>query len=274
MPAHLDPFSLWPADARELDGTPPADHPILTPFLPDASAPTAAIVVCPGGGYQGRAQHEGGPIAEWLNTLGIAAFVVDYRVAPYRHPVPLGDAQRAIRTVRARATEWNIDPGRIGILGFSAGGHLAATAATQWDRGNPGDGDPVRQASSRPDLAVLCYPVISFINVQHMGSMANLLGGLPSLEDRRAQSAELNVTPETPPTFLWHTADDAAVDVENSLQFASALRRHGVPFALHVFPTGPHGLGLAADHPEARIWPELCAQFLRGQGWIGDAPHR
>jgi acetyl esterase/lipase len=270
MPVRLDPLPLWPGDAPELDGTPADDQPVLTPYLPNASAPTAAIVVCPGGGYQGRAEHEGGPIAEWLNTLGLAAFVADYRVAPYRHPIPLGDAQRAIRTVRARAAEWNVLPDRIAILGFSAGGHLAATAATQWDHGNPDAADLVGQASCRPDLAVLCYPVISFINVQHMGSMANLLGEMPTLEARRAQSAELNVTAETPPTFLWHTADDAAVDVENSLQFAAALRRHGVPFALHVFPTGRHGLGLATDHPEARIWPALCAQFLRGQGWIDD----
>jgi acetyl esterase/lipase len=261
-----EPVALWPTGASELANTVPEDFPVITPFLPKSGSPTAAIVVCPGGGYHRRAEHEGEPIARWLNSLGIAAFVVDYRVAPHRHPVPLGDAQRAIRIVRSRAGEWNIDPTRVGILGFSAGGHLAATASTQWDRGDTA-ADPVAQVSCRPDMTILCYPVISFIQAAHMGSMGNLLGELPSLEQRRALSAELNVSGETPPTFLWHTADDAVVDVDNSLWYASALRRHGVPFALHVFPTGVHGLGLAEDHPEARIWPALCAQFLGEQGW-------
>lgn len=261
-------LQLWPAGAPELEGTPAADFPILTPFLVDSDEPTPAIVVCPGGGYHRRAEHEGEPIARWLNTLGISAFVVDYRVAPHRHPIPLGDAKRAIRTVRAGATEWNIDPDRIGILGFSAGGHLAATASTLWDHGNTGAADPIEHQSSRPDLSILCYPVISFINATHMGSMNNLLGELSSLEARRALSPELHVTAETPPAFLWHTADDAVVDVDNSLHYASALRRNGVPMALHVFPSGEHGLGLAADHADANIWPELCARFLRQQSWI------
>ena len=268
MTTRLDPIALWPTDAPELAGTDPADRPLLTPFTLDQATNAPAIIVCPGGGYQMRAEHEGAPIAEWLNTLGIAAFVLDYRVSPYRHPAPLNDAQRAIRTVRARATEHGVDPHRIGILGFSAGGHLAATAATQWDQGDTDDPDPIRQASSRPDLAVLCYAVISTIHALHMGSMRNLLGETPTLEERRALSGELNVTPETPPSYIWHTADDPVVDVDNAYLFASALRRHGIPHALHVFPTGPHGLGLAADHPEANIWPELCASFLRQQEWI------
>jgi acetyl esterase/lipase len=270
MTTQLESIPLWTAGAPELAGSPADVHPMLTPYLPESTAPVGAIVVCPCGGYQMRAEHEGEPIALWLNTLGLAAFVVSYRVAPHRHPIPLGDAQRAIRTVRARAAEWNVRPDLVGIIGFSAGGHLAATAATQWDCGDPASDDPLSRASCRPDLAILCYPVISMFNAQHMGSMTNLLGELPSLDDRRAQSADLNVTRETPPAFLWHTADDASVDVENSLAFASALRRNGVPFALHVFPTGPHGLGLAPDHPEARAWPDLCAQFLQGQGWIDD----
>jgi len=267
MTTRLDPVPLWPPGAPELAGSDPADFPDLVPFLPDTDRPVPAIVVCPGGGYHTRAPHEGDPVALWLNTLEIAAFVVSYRVAPHRHPIPLGDAQRAIRTVRANAAAWKVDPARVGICGFSAGGHLAASAATLWDRGNPDGDTAVERASSRPDLAILCYPVISFITHQHMGSMTNLLGEMPSLDDRRALSAELNVTRETPPTFLWHTADDAVVDVENSLAFASALRRHGVPFGLHVFPHGAHGLGLAEDHDEARAWPDLCAQFMRGQGW-------
>ena len=258
-------LQLWPADAPEVAGASLDELPLLTPFLPGGEAPAAAIVVCPGGGYQGRADHEGAPIAEWLVSLGIAAFVVDYRVAPNRHPVPLLDAQRAIRTVRSRAVEWNVDPARIGILGFSAGGHLAATAGTRWDHGDQTSTDPVRRASCRPDLMVLCYPVISFMLACHRGSLINLLGEDVTLEQRRALSAELQVTPNTPPAFIWHTADDGAVDVDNALVMASALRRHGVDVALHVFPNGAHGLGLAPDNPEVAVWTELCATFLRGQ---------
>ncbi len=263
-----EPLPLWPGDAAEVQSADPAEIPHLTPYLPDLDAPVAAMVVCPGGGYQMRAEHEGAPIAEWLVSLGMAAFVVDYRVAPNRHPIPLHDAQRAIRMVRARASEWNVDPARIGILGFSAGGHLAATAATQWDTGDQSSADPVRQASSRPDFAVLCYPVISFVRTPHTGSVGNLLGPDSTEDQRRAMSADLNVTSETPPTFIWHTADDAVVDVEHALLFATALRRNGVDLALHVFPSGVHGLGLAADHPEASAWPELCESFLRGRGML------
>lgn len=260
-----DSFLLWPDDAVEVADTVATERPHLTAFIPEGDEPFSAIVVCPGGGYQMRADHEGAPIAEWLVSLGIAAFVVDYRVAPHRHPVPLQDAQRAIRMVRARASEWQIDPERIGILGFSAGGHLAATAGTQWDHGDPTAADPILRASCRPDVMVLCYPVISFMLACHRGSLINLLGEEVTLEQRRALSAELQVTHETPPAFIWHTADDAAVDVDNALVMASALRQHGVDFALHVFPHGAHGLGLAADHPDAKVWPDLCARFLRSQ---------
>jgi acetyl esterase/lipase len=263
-----NPLPLWPEDAPEVAGADHAEIPHLTPYLPTTHTPVAAMIVCPGGGYQMRADHEGAPIAEWLVSLGMAAFVVDYRVAPNRHPIPLKDAQRAIRTVRTRAAEWNVDPFRIGILGFSAGGHLAATAATQWDGGDAVSPDPIRQASSRPDLAVLCYPVITFVRTPHAGSVANLLGPDSTEDQRRAMSADLNVTAETPPTFLWHTADDAAVNVEHSLLFATALRHHGVDFGLHVYPSGVHGLGLAADHPEASAWPVACEGFLRGRGFI------
>ncbi len=175
------PIQLWPADAPELIGTAPEDIPLLTPYLPGSASPTSAIVICPGGGYQRRADHEGEPVARWLNPLGVAAFVVDYRVAPHRHPAPLLDAQRAIRTVRANAETWNVDPQRVGVLGFSAGGHLAATAATQWDHGDPDHADPVARQGCRPDLVILCYPVISFLHASHVGSMTNLLGDSPTL---------------------------------------------------------------------------------------------
>jgi acetyl esterase/lipase len=260
----LDPIQLWP------DGHPAArgeDAPRLTPFPLGGSAPSAAIVVCPGGGYRRRAAHEGEPIARWLNELGLAAFVLDYRVDPHRHPAPLDDAQRAIRTVRARADGWRVDPGRVGILGFSAGGHLAASAATRWRDGDPAAADPIDRQGSRPDLAILCYPVITFGPHRHAGSMTSLLGDDPPEEARAALSAERQVGPATPPTFLWHTAEDAAVPVQNSLLFAAALAEHGVPFALHVFPRGRHGLGLAGDDPVVGAWTGLCAAWLRGQGF-------
>jgi len=214
-----------------------------------------------------RADHEGKPVALWLNSIGISAFVLDYRVAPYRHPAPLWDAQRAIRYVRSHAGEWNIDRIRVGILGFSAGGHLASAAGTHYDKGNHVAEDKVDQESSRPDLMVLCYPVISFIKFAHQGSASNLLGADASEDIRRLLSSELQVTADTPPAFLWHTSDDAGVPVENSLQFASAMSSHHVPVELHAFQSGRHGLGLAEEHPEAYVWPRLCELWLRKQGF-------
>lgn len=247
------------------------EQPQLTPYLLEGSSkPTAAVIVFPGGGYHHRAKHEGGPVAEWLNGLGIQSFVLDYRVAPYQHPAPLLDAQRAIRYVRSQAEEWNIDPDRIGILGFSAGGHLAATAGTQSSPGRPDAKDPVERFSSRPDLMVLCYPVISFLEYAHQGSIANLLGPGAAEEQKRALSAEQQVGPDTPPTFLWHTSEDASVPVENSLFFAAALSKHKIPFDLHVFQAGRHGLGLAADQPESRTWTELCSLWLKKQGYTAE----
>ncbi|HWV35221.1 MAG TPA: alpha/beta hydrolase [Thermomicrobiales bacterium] len=260
---------LWPEGAPEIKDVAPGDGPTLTPFLlPQGHGPAPAIVVCPGGGYRIKAEHEGAPIAEWLNSLGLVAFVVDYRVAPYRHPAPLQDAQQALRLVRANASRWGVLADKVGILGFSAGGHLAATAGTWWDRGDAASDDPVRRESSRPDMLVLCYPVISFADVAHVGSMENLLGPNPAQDRREALSAERNVSAETPPTFLWHTADDEVVHVEHSLRFASALRAHDVPFSLHVFPHGRHGLGLAEDDPVVGAWTSLCASFLQSQGFL------
>ncbi len=260
-------FPLWPTGAPGARGTAPEDTPRLTPFPLDTPGPHAAVIVCPGGGYAMRAPHEGAPIAQWLNSLGVAAFVLDYRVAPYRHPVPHGDAQRAIRTVRARADEWSIDPARIGILGFSAGGHLCVSAATIFDEGDPLAADPVERASSRPDAFIACYPVITFGEHRHDGSMRNLLGPEPDPELRERLTLENRVTPDTPPGFLWHTADDAAVPVENALLLVGAMRRCGVPFALHVFAHGPHGLGLAPQHPDVAQWTNLCAGWLKGIGF-------
>ncbi|UJF34437.1 alpha/beta hydrolase [Paenibacillus hexagrammi] len=260
-------IELWPGAAISALNADNEGCPALTYYPAEGEGIRSAIIVCPGGGYVRRAPHEGEPVALWLNSLGISAFVLHYRVAPNRHPLPLQDAQRAIRTVRHYAKEWSIDPNRLGILGFSAGGHLTSTAATHFDDGNPQADDPVETYSSRPDLQVLCYPVITFGEHTHAGSKLSLLGESPDEEWVRQLSNETRVTPDSPPAFLWHTADDAAVPVENSLQYAAALSRQQVPFELHVFPSGVHGLGLAESHPEAKAWTDLCAVWLTKQGF-------
>jgi len=262
---------LWPEGAPLATGETDEDRPAITPYLVEGEG-NAAFVVCPGGGYGMRADHEGEPIALWLNRCGVSAFVLRYRVAPYRHPAPLLDAQRAIRVVRSRSAEFGVDPGRVGILGFSAGGHLAATAGTEYDRGRPDADDPAERRSCRPDALVLCYPVITFADPHtHAGSRTNLLGADPQPALAAGLCGESRVTPDTPPTFLWHTSDDEAVPVENSLLFAAALRKHGVPFDLHVYASGKHGLGLAEGHDYASGWPKACEDWMRG---VGFAPER
>ena len=263
---------LWDAGAPGALGTEPADKPKLTVYLAPASIATgAAVLVCPGGGYVNLASdHEGKQIAEWLNSLGVSAFVLQYRVGPrYHHPVPLQDAKRAMRMIRSRAKAWGVDTNRIGVLGFSAGGHLASTLATHFDDGLAGAADPIDRESSRPDFAVLCYAVISLRDpAAHAGSRWHLLGDFPSPVLVDSLSNERQVTSRTPPTFLWHTADDGAVPVENSLQFFSALRAAGVPAELHVFPHGRHGLGLAKGDPSVSQWPQLCARWMDGLGML------
>ncbi|QAY68218.1 alpha/beta hydrolase [Paenibacillus protaetiae] len=258
---------LWP-EGHPLAPGPAEGQVMLTPYLLPSHKPLAAVIVLPGGGYARRAEHEGKPIAEWLNRTGIHSFVLDYRVAPNRHPLPLADAQRAIRYVRCHAEQYGVDPERVGIVGFSAGGHLASTAGTHFDLGDAASGDPVERYSSRPDLMVLGYPVISFGEFRHNGSKANLIGEDAPDELVQLLSNDKQVTPQTPPAFLWHTEDDGAVPVENSLLFAAALRRNGVPHEVHVFESGRHGLGLAEGEPETYMWPLLCANWLRRRGFI------
>lgn len=264
-----EPLLLWPDGAPGAMGDTMEDRPRLTPCLPGGTAdrPRAAIIVCPGGGYTNRAPHESRPIAEWLGSLGLAAFVLDYRVSPYRHPIPLRDAQRAIRLVRHRATEWGVDPGRVGILGFSAGGHLAVSAATLFDEPALTASDPVDRQDSRPDALVACYAVVSFVKHHHGGSMRALLGDDPPADLQRTLSLEARVTSCTPPAFIWHTADDPVVPVENALLLAGAMQHRGVPFALHIFPHGRHGVGLAVDEPHLAPWTSLCADWLAELGW-------
>jgi acetyl esterase/lipase len=266
-----EPFPLWPQGAPGALGKEAADVPTLTPYIaPKERATGAAIVICPGGGYQHLADHEGRPVAEWLNSIGVTAFVLKYRLGPrYHHPSMLQDAARAVRTVRARAAEWGLDPERVGILGFSAGGHLASTAGTHFDAGRPDAADPVERVSSRPSVMILIYPVITMRELTHGGSKKNLLGENPSPELVALLSNEEQVTKETPPAFLVHTMNDSAVPVENTLMFVAALRRAGVPFELHLYERGPHGFGLGTARdgkpadPILSTWPAHCADWLR-----------
>jgi len=267
-------FPLWTNGVPGAKGTEPGDIPTLTAYFPAADrASGAAMVICPGGGYGGLAPHEGEGYARWLNGHGVAAFVLKYRLGSsgYRHPAMLQDAARALRTVRARAAEWHLDPQRIGIMGSSAGGHLASTLLTHFDAGKADSTDPIERASSRPDLGVLCYAVVSMGPITHAGSKSNLLGKDPSVKLVELLSNEKQITKETPPTFIWHTWEDPAVKVENALEFAKALREKGVPFELHIYQRGGHGMGLgggrkdpAARHP----WTVACLDWLRLQGFV------
>jgi acetyl esterase/lipase len=260
-------IELWPEGAPFAAGTSDEDRPALTPYLVGEGG-TGAVIVCPGGGYGGRAGHEGEPIALWLNSLGISAFVLRYRVAPYSYPCALLDVQRAIRHVRLHAAEWGIDPGKVGVLGFSAGGHLTASAGVHYDLGNPEAADPAERQSCRPDLLVLCYPVITMHTpYTHSGSRSNLLGPNPSEDMIDLMSCELQVTPDTPPSFIWHTSGDEAVPVENALLLASALSKAKVPFDLHVYEKGGHGFGLAEWDPHIASWTTVCGLWLKRYGF-------
>jgi len=262
-------ITLWPNGTPGAKGTEPVDIPTLTVYRPaEGKNAGASVVVCPGGGYGALAPHEGQPIAEWLASNGITAFVLKYRLGPrYRHPAMIDDANRAIRTVRSRASEFGIDPKRIGILGFSAGGHLASTAGTHYDAGKPEAADPVERASSRPDFLVLLYPVISLgTEYGHGGSKKNLLGENPPEDLVKNLTNELQVDKNTPPAFLVHTNDDKPVPAENSFLFVMAMRKAGVPCELHMFEKGRHGLGLGMGDPAFSEWPKLCEIWFRQRG--------
>jgi acetyl esterase/lipase len=267
-------FPLWPDGAPGALGREAKDVPTLTVFLPPPEKATgAAMVICPGGGYAHLADHEGSQYARWFNEQGIAGFVLKYRLGSggYHHPAMLQDAIRAMRTVRARAAEWQIDPQRVGIIGSSAGGHLASTVLTHWDLGDPHSTDAIEKQSSRPNVVILCYAVVSMVeDYTHKGSRANLLGTNASPELLQELSAELQVSSNSPPCFIWSTADDKTVPVENSLALAAALRRAGVPFDLHVYAHGPHGLGLGnKDFDRARFhpWTHDCELWLKQNGF-------
>lgn len=263
---------LWPEGAPDAVGEGEVDTPALTVYLPgDDSATGAAIVICPGGGYGRLAMdHEGHQVARWLNELGIAAFILKYRHAPeYRHPTPLRDAQRALRLVRARSDEWGIDAGRVGILGFSAGGHLAASTGIHFDWQDELATDAIARQSARPDFMILAYPVITMTeDYMHRGSRDNLLGEDAGASLARFMSPEQQVTDRTPPAFLFHTTTDQAVPPENSVFFYLALRRAGVEAEMHIYERGRHGVGLAPDLPALSTWPDRCEDWLRLHRWI------
>jgi acetyl esterase/lipase len=266
---------LWPAGAPGAQGDEDVDKPSLTVFLPVAPNPTkTGVVVAPGGSYTHVAtEKEGYAFARWLNERGVAAFVLQYRVGPkYHHPIELGDAQRAIRMVRAHAAEWGVATDHVGMWGSSAGGHLAATAGTKFDAGKADASDAVEQQSSRPDFLILSYPVITFEEPElHRASRKNLLGDTPDPKLVDLLSAETQVTKDTPPTFLFTTTDDKTVPVMNSVMFYSALVKAGVPVEMHIFQHGAHGAGLAPANPQLSVWPDLLAKWMRERGYMAAA---
>jgi acetyl esterase/lipase len=264
-------IALWDKGAPGALGTADVDTPTLTIYRAARGAVGTGIVVAPGGGYSRLAMdHEGRQVAAWLNAMGISAYVLKYRLGPrYHHPIQLGDAKRAIRLVRSRAQEFGLASDRIGMMGFSAGGHLAATAALHFDGGDQNAADPIQRARSRPDFLILGYPVISFDPaIAHAGSVRSLLGDRPDPKAIEEMSLDLHVTPQTPPTFIFHTTTDATVPVDNAVRFYMALRKAGVPAEMHIFANGPHGVGLALGDPALSLWPTLLSNWIRARGLL------
>jgi acetyl esterase/lipase len=270
------PIPLWPGGAPGALGTRTNDIPTLTPYLPDPTNATgAAMVICPGGAYVGLAAHEGNDYALWLNQHGVTCFVLKYRLGSsgYHYPVEFQDGTRAIRWARAHAADYKIDPDRVGIMGSSAGGHLSSMILTHFDSGDTNAPDPVERQSSRPDLGILCYPVITMGEFTHRGSRNSLLGTNQSPEMVKFLSSELQVTTNTPPCFIWQTFEDRTVPVENSLLFAEALRKNHVPFDLHIYQKGAHGLGLGDRTPpfaHPLPWAADCLYWLKLHSWVKD----
>jgi len=240
----------------------------LTIYLSEGgnAALKPAMLICPGGAYREHADHEGRGYAEWLTKHGVHCFVLEYRLGSMgdRYPAPFEDVVRAIKLIRHRAACWGVDASRVGIMGSSAGGHLAATLLTHFDNGHPDSADALERQSSRPDLGILCYPVISMEYRPHLASRANLLGDPADPHLVRLLSNENQVSPRVPPCFIWHTFSDPSVNIGHSLAFATALNDAGVPFELHTYQTGGHGLGLKTEHP----WAEGCLTWMAVQGFL------
>jgi acetyl esterase/lipase len=276
-PARPDPNAepetilLWPNGAPGALGTADEDKPTIEIFRTALRANGTALVIAPGGGYAHLSMNnEGRQVAGWFNAMGVTAFVLKYRLGPrYHHPIELGDAKRAIRLVRSRAAEFGISPNRIGMMGFSAGGHLTATAGTLYDDGDPSAPDPIDRLSSRPDFLILAYPVISFDPaIAHAGSVRMLVGDNPDEKLRQELSPELHVTSKTPPSFLFTTNADNTVNPENTVRFYLALRQAKVPAEMHIFENGAHGGGLWLSDPALSLWPQLLANWMRGRGLL------
>lgn len=261
---------LWPAGAPGAKDDRDPDKPAITVHLPaPEKANGTAVVICPGGGYGAlMMSYEGHDIAKWLNQYGIAGIVLKYRISPYRHPAPMLDGQRAMRMARARAKEWNIDPKRIGIMGFSAGGHVAATVGTHFDAGDPKVADPIEQASSRPDFLVLVYPVITMSDKGGGICRETLLGKTPTAADIDLVSNEKQVTDQTPPAFLVHAKTDQLVPVLHSAMFYEALKAHQVPVEFLELPTGAHGLGCGKGELWAE-WQAKCLEWFKARRLVG-----
>ena len=261
-------FRLWP----ETPGQTEKDIPTLTMYRPDSSKTTgAAVIICPGGSYRGLAKHEGEDYALFLASYGITALVLKYRLGPvYGYREITADASRAMRIARAGAHRWKLNPNKIGIMGSSAGGHLASTMMTHFDNGDPASPDSIERVSSRPDFGILCYPVISMGAIGHPISREQFLGPNPTEELVKRFSNELQVTSSTPVCFLWHTFEDTTVSVDNSLEFAKALKKDGVPFDLHIYEQGRHGLGLGDKYPfaNAHVWTKELIIWLTGHKLI------
>lgn len=275
--ASAEPIRLWEGDAPGALGKADQDIPTLTAFLPAAgTANGTAIVICPGGGYGGLASHEGQGYAEFLAGKGVACFVLKYRLGSkgYRHPVMMHDVQRAIRLVRTNAAKWAVDPARIGVMGSSAGGHLATTSVTHFDSGKADSTDAVDRTSCRPDFGVICYGVISMEDgVTHGGSKNNLLGKDPAANLVDLLSNDKQVTKDTPPCFVWTTGEDKAVLPENSFRFVQALRKNGIAFDFHVYEKGPHGIGLSPGKNgvpagDVHPWGKDLVFWLQQHGWV------
>jgi acetyl esterase/lipase len=278
-PSNLpEPVPLWANGAPGALGSGEEDTPTIAAFLPASNPTKTAVVIAPGGGYQHLSMvKEGADVAAWLNAHGVAAFVLRYRLGmKYHSPIELGDAQRAIRAVRADAAKYGVAPDHIGMWGFSAGGHLTASAGTMFEAGNAAATDPVEQQSSRPDFLILAYPVITMEDPYvHKGSRTYLLGDAPTQAEMDAMSPELHVSAQTPPTFLFTTTDDHTVPVLNSVMIYAALVKAGVPAEMHIFQHGAHGSGLAPANPQLRPWTDLLIKWMRERGYAaaeGSAP--
>jgi len=268
-----EPILLWHEGAPGAKGDEDVDKPTMRLYRPKEPN-GAAVLICPGGGYGALAtDHEGHQLAVWYNQIGVTAAVLKYRLGRrYAHPAPLNDAQRGLRYLRSHADELGLSSDRIGVMGFSAGGHLAATLSTHFDDGNADADEPIERVSCRPDFTVLGYPVISLTaDYAHSGSARNLLGESPDPELLRSLSNETQVTEETPPAFIFQTGEDRGVPAENAIDYVLALRRHGIPCELHLYQNGPHGVGMGIGDPVLASWMDRLHDWLRTNGWLTDA---